>query len=44
LYTPIRQDAVILEPGRGKAAVEELMKFLKGDKSKTIIKSFGYGL
>jgi molybdate transport system substrate-binding protein len=42
LYTQIRQDAVILEPGKGRAAVESLMKFLKGDKAKAIIKSFGY--
>ena len=44
LYSPIRQDAVILTPGKGKAAVEALMKFLKGDKAKAIIKSFGYEL
>jgi molybdate transport system substrate-binding protein len=44
LYAPIRQDAVILEPGKGRAAVEALMKFLKGDKAKAIIKSFGYEL
>jgi hypothetical protein len=31
----------LLEPGKGKAAAEALMKFLKGDKAKTIIKSFG---
>jgi molybdate transport system substrate-binding protein len=44
LYTPIRQDAVVLPPGKGKAAVDALMKFLKGDKAKAIIKSFGYEL
>jgi len=44
LYTQIRQDAVILEPGKGRAAVEALMKFLKGDKARAIIKSFGYEL
>jgi molybdate transport system substrate-binding protein len=44
LYTPIRQDAVILEPGKGKASVEALMKFLKSDKARAIIKSFGYEL
>jgi molybdate transport system substrate-binding protein len=44
LYTPIRQDAVILEPGKGKAAAEALMKYLKGDKARAIIKSFGYEL
>jgi molybdate transport system substrate-binding protein len=44
LYTQIRQDAVILEPGKGKAAVDALIKFLKGDKAKAIIKSYGYEL
>jgi molybdate transport system substrate-binding protein len=44
LYAQIRQDAVILAPGKGKAAVEALMKFLKGDKAKAIIQSFGYAL
>ena len=44
LYQPIRQDAVILEKGRGKPAAEALMKFLKGDKATAIIVSFGYGL
>jgi molybdate transport system substrate-binding protein len=44
LYSPIRQDAVILEKGRGKPAVDALMKYIKGDKAKAIIKSFGYEL
>jgi molybdate transport system substrate-binding protein len=44
LYTPIRQDAVMLAPGKGKPAAEALMKYLKGDKAKAIIKSFGYEL
>src|SRR5882757_2285393 len=41
-YQPIRQDAVILEKGRGKPAAEALMKFLKSEKARTIITSFGY--
>jgi molybdate transport system substrate-binding protein len=44
LYPPIRQDAVILDKGKGKPAAEALMKYLKGDKAKALIKSFGYGL
>jgi len=44
LYQPIRQDAVILARGRGKPAAEALMKFLKGDRAKSIVKSFGYEL
>jgi molybdate transport system substrate-binding protein len=44
LYQPIRQDAVILEKGKGKPAAEALMKFLKGDKAKAVIRSYGYDL
>jgi len=44
LYRPIRQDAVILEKGKGKPAALALMKFLKGAKAQAIIKSFGYEL
>ena len=44
LYTPIRQDAVMLAPGKGKPAAEALMKYLKGDKARAIIRSFGYAL
>jgi molybdate transport system substrate-binding protein len=44
LYSPIRQDVVILEKGKGKPAAEALAKYLKGDKAKAVIKSFGYGL
>jgi molybdate transport system substrate-binding protein len=43
-YPQIRQDAVILDKGRGKPAAEALMKYLKGDKAKAVIKSFGYEL
>jgi molybdate transport system substrate-binding protein len=42
LHTPIRQDAVILSAGKGNAAAEALMKYLKSDKAKAIIKSYGY--
>lgn len=42
LHQPIRQDAVILDKGKGKPAAEELMTYLKGDKARTVIKSYGY--
>lgn len=42
LHQPIRQDAVLLEKGRGKPAAEAWLKYLKGDKAKAIISSFGY--
>jgi molybdate transport system substrate-binding protein len=44
LYQPIRQDAIILEKGKGKPAAEALMKYLKGDKARAVIKSYGYEL
>jgi molybdate transport system substrate-binding protein len=43
-YTQIKQDAVVLAKGRGKPAAEALMKYLKGDKAKAVIKSYGYDL
>ena len=44
LHSPIRQDAVILEKGKGKPAAEALLKYLKGDKARAVIKSYGYAL
>ncbi|HZX30902.1 MAG TPA: molybdate ABC transporter substrate-binding protein [Rhodocyclaceae bacterium] len=44
LYEPIRQDAVILMKGKDKPAPTALAAYLKGDKAKTIIKSYGYEL
>jgi molybdate transport system substrate-binding protein len=44
LYTPIRQDAVLLDKGKGRAAADALMKYLQGDRARAIIKSFGYEL
>ena len=44
LHTPIRQDAVILAAGKGNPAAEALMKYLKSDKAKAIIKAYGYDL
>jgi molybdate transport system substrate-binding protein len=44
LYQPIKQNAVILEKGKDNHAAEALMKYLKGDKAKSVIKSYGYDL
>lgn len=44
LYQPIRQDAIILEKGKDKPAAEALLKYLKSDKAKAVIKSYGYDL
>lgn len=42
LHQPIKQDAVILDKGKGKPAAEALMTYLKGDRARTVIKSYGY--
>lgn len=44
LYQTIRQDAVLLEKGKGKSAAEALMNYLKGEQAKAVIRSYGYGL
>jgi molybdate transport system substrate-binding protein len=44
MHTPIRQDAVILAAGKGNAAAEALMKYLKSAKAAAIIKAYGYAL
>jgi molybdate transport system substrate-binding protein len=43
LFKPIRQDAVLLKAGEGNAAAIAFLDYLKGDKAKGIIASFGYG-
>jgi molybdate transport system substrate-binding protein len=43
-YTPILQDAALLKKGEQNAAAAALLKYLKGDKAKAVIKSYGYEL
>jgi len=44
MHKPIKQDAIVLNGGRGNAAAEALMKYLRSDKAKAVIRSFGYEL
>ena len=44
LHAPIRQDAVVLSPGKDNAAAAALMAYLRNDKARAIIRSFGYDL
>jgi molybdate transport system substrate-binding protein len=44
LHTPLRQDAVLLKPGQGSAPAQALLNYLRGDKARAIIRSFGYEL
>lgn len=42
MYEPIRQDAVILARAKDKPAARQLVDYLKSDKAKAVIKSYGY--
>lgn len=42
LHSPIRQDAVLLSTGKDNAAAKALLNYLKSDKVKKIIRSYGY--
>lgn len=44
MHETLRQDAVLLNRGRDKAAAAALLGYLKGDKARAIIKSYGYDL
>ncbi len=44
LHAPIRQDALLLNPGKGNAAAAALLTYLQTDKAKAVIRSFGYEL
>lgn len=44
LYQPIRQDAVLLMPGKDSAAATALLAYLRGAKAQAIIQSYGYRL
>lgn len=42
LHNPIRQDAVLLNPGKDSAAAAALLAYLRSDKARAIIRSYGY--
>jgi molybdate transport system substrate-binding protein len=42
LHSPIRQDAVLLAKAKDSKAAAQLMAFLKTDKARAVIRSFGY--
>jgi molybdate transport system substrate-binding protein len=44
LHSPIRQDALLLRPGKDSAAAAALLVFLKSEKARALIRSFGYEL
>ena len=42
MHEPIRQDAIVLNSGKDNEAATELMKYLRADKARAIIRSYGY--
>ncbi|MEO5348539.1 MAG: molybdate ABC transporter substrate-binding protein [Magnetococcus sp. YQC-3] len=42
LHQPIRQEAVILHKGKNNVAAHAWMAYLKSDKARAVIRSFGY--
>jgi len=42
LYSPLRQDAILLKSGEDNSAARALLTFLKSDNAKKIIQSYGY--
>ena len=44
LYTPIHQDAVLLENGADQPAALALIEYLKGPEARAIVERFGYGV
>ena len=42
LHQPIRQDAVLLDKGKANPAALEWLRYLRGDKARAVIRSFGY--
>lgn len=44
MHEAIRQDAMLLARGRDKRAASALLSYLRGEKARAIIKSYGYDL
>ena len=44
LYTPLKQDAVLLPFGKNNTAAIALMKYMRTERVQTIIRSYGYSL
>ena len=44
LHEQLKQDALLLNPGKDSAAASALLAYLKSDKAKKIIEGYGYKL
>ncbi|HEX8614394.1 MAG TPA: molybdate ABC transporter substrate-binding protein [Telluria sp.] len=44
LYAPLRQDALLLAPGKDKPAAIAFLRYLRGEPARALIRSYGYAL
>ncbi|CAM3981261.1 molybdate ABC transporter substrate-binding protein [Paracidovorax anthurii] len=44
MHEPIRQDAILLSTGKDNPAAAALLQYLRGDKAREVIRSYGYAL
>lgn len=44
LFSPIKQDAVLLKKGEQNAAAKDFIEFLKGPEARAVIEKYGYGV
>lgn len=42
MHKPLQQDAILLNFGKGNAAADALMTYLRDDKARAVIRAFGY--
>ena len=42
LYDPLKQDAVLLNPGKGQSAAQSFLAYLRSEKALQIMRGFGY--
>jgi len=42
MHRPIRQDALLLNPGIKNPAAQELLSYLRSERAKSVMRSFGY--
>jgi len=42
MHTPLTQDAVLLNAGKGNAAASALLTYLQGERAKAIMRAYGY--
>jgi molybdate transport system substrate-binding protein len=43
LYTPIRQDAVLLDKGKDNPAAQALLDYLRSEAARRVMRKYGYG-